>query len=320
MAGTLQTIQTALLLVESQSATAQTTVVSSTPSSTSDNGETTVVLPSTLSATLDTSSTTATATNIIPFTTITATESHEPTASPLPTLSSSSRSSVTFTSPTSISPSPTAQTKCEWRGHCLGDPCETYNDCDNDWICTSGKCTVCEENCGGGFSAGLPTMSVNTTALSTTFSTSTYISSIINSTATDATGSGSMTSLPTASATAMATAQSSTLRTGTSVGISIAVVAVGLWYRRVRKRRRDKLDSDTSNQSPNGTSGLAQEATHAELDPLEPAKNELEAERGVELISGEKSLAFELPNTCRPAELPGSGPMDVRWRDGGRKK
>jgi len=31
---------------------------------------------------------------------------------------------------------------CTWPGHCLGDPCKTYNDCDQNWICVSGKCAV----------------------------------------------------------------------------------------------------------------------------------------------------------------------------------
>ncbi|KAK4110370.1 hypothetical protein N656DRAFT_782011 [Canariomyces notabilis] len=29
---------------------------------------------------------------------------------------------------------------CEWEDHCLGDPCETENDCDGDLICRSGRC------------------------------------------------------------------------------------------------------------------------------------------------------------------------------------
>ena len=35
-----------------------------------------------------------------------------------------------------------AQVACTWPGHCLGDPCRTYNDCDQDWICVSGRCAI----------------------------------------------------------------------------------------------------------------------------------------------------------------------------------
>jgi len=30
---------------------------------------------------------------------------------------------------------------CQWAGHCLGDPCQTYNDCDGNLICVNGKCS-----------------------------------------------------------------------------------------------------------------------------------------------------------------------------------
>lgn len=30
---------------------------------------------------------------------------------------------------------------CTWIGHCLGDPCKTYSDCDGDLICVNGKCS-----------------------------------------------------------------------------------------------------------------------------------------------------------------------------------
>jgi hypothetical protein len=37
-------------------------------------------------------------------------------------------------------PDDSPATACVWQGHCLGDPCVTYNDCDGDLICISGKC------------------------------------------------------------------------------------------------------------------------------------------------------------------------------------
>ena len=38
-----------------------------------------------------------------------------------------------------------AVTACTWLGHCLGDPCSTYNDCDQTWICVNNKCAVSGE-------------------------------------------------------------------------------------------------------------------------------------------------------------------------------
>ena len=29
---------------------------------------------------------------------------------------------------------------CSWPGHCLGDRCRTYNDCDGAMICVSRRC------------------------------------------------------------------------------------------------------------------------------------------------------------------------------------
>lgn len=31
---------------------------------------------------------------------------------------------------------------CAWTNHCCGDPCTTYNDCDGDLVCTNGKCGI----------------------------------------------------------------------------------------------------------------------------------------------------------------------------------
>ena len=39
----------------------------------------------------------------------------------------------------SDAPAPTP-TPCSWPGHCKGDPCKTYNDCDGNMTCVSGKC------------------------------------------------------------------------------------------------------------------------------------------------------------------------------------
>lgn len=29
---------------------------------------------------------------------------------------------------------------CSWNGHCVGDPCSTYDDCDGSLICINSKC------------------------------------------------------------------------------------------------------------------------------------------------------------------------------------
>ncbi len=29
---------------------------------------------------------------------------------------------------------------CSWAGHCAGDRCSTYDDCDGSLVCINGKC------------------------------------------------------------------------------------------------------------------------------------------------------------------------------------
>ncbi|KAK1768272.1 hypothetical protein QBC33DRAFT_514536 [Phialemonium atrogriseum] len=41
---------------------------------------------------------------------------------------------------------PTPTTACVWPGHCLGDKCKTENDCDMDWICLAGQCAIPDED------------------------------------------------------------------------------------------------------------------------------------------------------------------------------
>ncbi|KAK3398869.1 hypothetical protein B0T20DRAFT_219484 [Sordaria brevicollis] len=48
---------------------------------------------------------------------------------------------------------------CVWPGHCLGDPCKTENDCDSDWVCLAGKCSVP----GGTVPVPIPTTTRRTT-------------------------------------------------------------------------------------------------------------------------------------------------------------
>ncbi|KAK0613561.1 hypothetical protein B0T14DRAFT_569592 [Immersiella caudata] len=35
-----------------------------------------------------------------------------------------------------------AEPVCVWEGHCLGDPCRTYDDCDHDWVCQGRVCAT----------------------------------------------------------------------------------------------------------------------------------------------------------------------------------
>ncbi|KAH7041147.1 uncharacterized protein B0I36DRAFT_344776 [Microdochium trichocladiopsis] len=42
---------------------------------------------------------------------------------------------------TGSNPGGGCQTDCAWQGHCLGCSCATFNDCDEDFICTNGVCS-----------------------------------------------------------------------------------------------------------------------------------------------------------------------------------
>lgn len=37
--------------------------------------------------------------------------------------------------------SPSFKAACGWAGHCCGDSCRTYDDCDGDLTCKNGKCS-----------------------------------------------------------------------------------------------------------------------------------------------------------------------------------
>ncbi|KAI1243842.1 hypothetical protein MGN70_013708 [Eutypa lata] len=37
---------------------------------------------------------------------------------------------------------PTCQTGCEWEGHCIGCTCSTFDDCSDEYVCTSGHCAA----------------------------------------------------------------------------------------------------------------------------------------------------------------------------------
>jgi len=66
-------------------------------------------------------------------------------APPRPTTTSRSppRFTPTTSARTTARPTPTRApppVTCEWEGHCQGDACETYDDCDGDLTCTGGRC------------------------------------------------------------------------------------------------------------------------------------------------------------------------------------
>lgn len=69
--------------------------------------------------------------------------------SPAPVSSASSEAPNTFppstlaTVSSAASSSASASTSCTWEGHCLGDPCHTFNDCFGSDICTHGVCAPC---------------------------------------------------------------------------------------------------------------------------------------------------------------------------------
>ena len=54
----------------------------------------------------------------------------------------------TPTTLTTVSSAAPASPSCTWKGHCLGDPCHTFNDCFGSDVCTHGICVSCT---GGSF-------------------------------------------------------------------------------------------------------------------------------------------------------------------------
>ena len=101
---------------------------------------------------------------------------------------------------------------CTWAGHCLGDPCNYNDDCDQDWICVSHVCSPC---CGG-------PSSISSIAVTTTIASTSAI------TASSITANGSH-----------------TLNTVSAIGVGIAIVAflslgigIGVWVWCIRRRKR----------------------------------------------------------------------------------
>ena len=71
--------------------------------------------------------------------------SNTPIEPPAPTTLATVTSAVSNTiipdtsSTSSLAPSGSSGS-CAWAGHCIGAPCQSYDDCSGDWICIAGKC------------------------------------------------------------------------------------------------------------------------------------------------------------------------------------
>ncbi|KAK4232406.1 hypothetical protein QBC38DRAFT_506100 [Podospora fimiseda] len=72
----------------------------------------------------------------------------------------------TTTARTTARPTPTPVTPtCGWTGHCIGDPCDDENDCDNDYICRNKKCAA------AGTTVVVPTTTSTTRRITTSTTT-----------------------------------------------------------------------------------------------------------------------------------------------------
>lgn len=130
--------------------------------------------------------------------------------------------------------------QCGWPGHCIGDQCQSFNDCDQDWVCSNKKCAVCTECDEGGSGNAAATSSISTQASRTLTGTA----------LTESASSTSRASLP--SPTAAADHISTPVAIGMGVAIAVAVIAIIMivyfgW--RVRRKRRARREQARHGQS-----------------------------------------------------------------------
>lgn len=98
---------------------------------------------------------------------------------------------------------------CTWPGHCLGDTCQSEDDCDNDWVCSEDRCSPC---CESSAEEDSSTSSLHSTFASLSTSTATTTAAV------------STTSTTSSTATATEEASGSGLDTASSIGIGVGVV------------------------------------------------------------------------------------------------
>ncbi|KAK3687187.1 hypothetical protein B0T22DRAFT_509725 [Podospora appendiculata] len=101
----------------------------------------------------------------------------------------------TTTRKTSTTAKPTPTATCEWAGHCLGAPCDTYDDCDGQLICTAGKCAPIASSIVT--STRRPTVTPTRTSTSTKRTTTSTTTPKITSTSTTRAPTTTTTAAPT---------------------------------------------------------------------------------------------------------------------------
>ncbi|KAF2091193.1 hypothetical protein K490DRAFT_54089 [Saccharata proteae CBS 121410] len=209
----------------------------------------------------------------------------------------------------------TAIQTCGWPGHCLGDACSTYNDCDHNWICTDGVCCTLDGVCADPSSSGSTVASTSASiSTATKAATATRASSIGSGTITVAStsvASVSSSAILTASTTAAASTSqaqptpstdgglptSAAIGIGVAIPCAIAVIAgVAIWVWRKRRNggkqrlrgaatesaermfgQKAELDADVL-QHPTKSNGVVE--LSAALTPRELASHELPVEAG----------------------------------------
>ncbi|KAK3324795.1 hypothetical protein B0T19DRAFT_239213 [Cercophora scortea] len=98
-----------------------------------------------------------------------------------------------------VKPTPTAT--CEWAGHCLGAPCETYDDCDGQLICTAGKCAPIASSIVTSTKRSTATPTSTSTKRATTSTTTPKITSTSTTRAPTSTVAPTTSAVPTTSVT-----------------------------------------------------------------------------------------------------------------------
>ncbi|KAF2458148.1 hypothetical protein BDY21DRAFT_214103 [Lineolata rhizophorae] len=161
---------------------------------------------------------------------------------------------------------------CTWTGHCLGDPCTTYDDCDHDWVCSPEQ-QVCVPCC----------LTVTDTALPTSASTTAPSSSATSAASGDGDSSG--------------------LSTGAWVGIAIAAAAVVLFIVgflffcfRIRPRRRErKLRALAAGSTDEKAGHGAVELPNSPPAPPPPQEMPVEEQRSE--VANTPAPVYEMPDT-----------------------
>ncbi|KAF2812951.1 uncharacterized protein BDZ99DRAFT_460279 [Mytilinidion resinicola] len=167
--------------------------------------------------------------------------------------------------PYTATPSAT-QAACTWLGHCLGDPCVTENDCDNDWVCSNKICVPC-------CLTGAPT-STDTTIPTTAIATS-------------STTSSTSTSVPQRGLT-----KANIITIGVAGPVGVAVIAMAIYL--IWRARRKRKGRQHAWNNPANTFGKA------ELDTTNPGAATSATKYPHELVVEEPPI--EMPESTSPRD------------------